>query len=352
MKKTIRFSAIGLNHGHIYSQVNLLIRAGAELISFYSDENELAVGFQKTYPWAKFAAGQEEILNDPGIDLVVSASIPSDRAPLGIKVMREHKDFMSDKPGFTSLQQLDQARQVQQATGQIYSIYFSERFEVRAAVKASQLIQAGAIGNVVHTIGLGPHRLNRPSRPGWFFNKEQTGGVLNDLASHQIDQFLHYTGSKTAEVVASQVGNHNNPDDPGLEDFGEILLRGDRGSGYIRVDWLSPDGLGTWGDGRAILLGTEGYIEIRKYIDLLGRPGEDHLFIVDQNGTQHVDCSEVELPYGKQLLTDIEQRTETAMSQQHAFLASDLALQAELKAGQVSVGSHQSKQSFMKDRPA
>ena len=332
MNNKIRFSAIGLNHGHIYSQVNLLIRAGGELVSYFAKENELALAFQKKYPWTKAALSQEEILDDPCIELVVSAAIPSERAPLGIEVMNHQKDYMSDKPGFTSLQQLAEARKVQEDTGQIYSIYFSERLEVRAAVKASQLVHEGMIGQVVHTIGLGPHRLNRPARPDWFFQKKQTGGILTDLASHQIDQFLYFTGSTEAEVVASHVGNHNNPDDPELEDFGEILLKGNCGTGYIRVDWLSPDGLGTWGDGRSILLGTQGFIELRKYIDLLGRPGEDHLFVVNQHGCHYFDCHEVDLPYGRQLLFDITNRTQTAMRQNHVFLASELALLAQLKA--------------------
>jgi uncharacterized protein YfeS len=80
------------------------------------------------------------------------------------------------------------------------------------------------------------------------------------------------------------------------------------------------------------ILGTEGYIELRKYIDIAGRPGTNHLFLVDQNGIQYMDCSQVELPYGKQLIADILNRTETAMQQEHCYLASQLALEAEAKA--------------------
>ena len=140
---------------------------------------------------------------------------------------------------------------------------FSERFEVEAVTRADELVRAGAVGTVVQTVGLGPHRLNRATRSSWFFERERYGGILCDIASHQVDQFLHFTGSTEAEVVASAVGNFANPDDPGLEDFGEILLRSQSGQGYIRVDWYTPDGLPTWGDGRLTILGTEGYIELR-----------------------------------------------------------------------------------------
>ena len=111
-----------------------------------------------------------------------------------------------------------------------------------------------------------------------------------------------------------------------------MILRGDGGTGYIRVDWFTPDGLGTWGDGRLVVLGTEGYIELRKYCDIAGWPGENHLFLVDQEGTHYIDCSTVELPYGRQLICDIIDRTETAMPQAHCFLASELALQAQAQA--------------------
>jgi predicted dehydrogenase len=249
--------------------------------------------------------------------------------------MQHGKDYMSDKPGFTSLDQLAKVRQVQAETRRIYSICFSERLEVGAAVKAGELIQAGAIGNVVQTVGLGPHRIHPPARPEWFYQKEKYGGILTDIASHQVDQFLFFTGSTQAQVVASQVGNFKHPQYPELEDFGDMVLRGDGGTGFIRVDWYTPQGLGVWGDGRMTILGTEGYIELRKYIDIAGRPGTNHLFLVDQKGIQYMDCSQVELPYGKQLIADILNRTETAMPQAHCFLATQLALEAEDRAARL-----------------
>lgn len=329
---TIRFSAIGINHNHIYGQVRLLLRAGAEFVSFYATEPDLLAEFAQAFPQARLASSAQEILEDETIQLIASSAIACERAPLGIQVMQHGKDFMSDKPGFTTLEQLAQARRVQTETKRIYSICFSERLEVRAAVQAGELIQAGAIGKVVQTVGLGPHRINPPVRPNWFYQRAQYGGILTDIASHQVDQFLFFTGSTQAEVVSSQVGNFNHPQFPELEDFGDMVLRSDQGTGYIRVDWFTPQGLGIWGDGRLTILGTEGYIELRKYIDLAGRAGADHLFLVDQKGIHYLDCSQHDLPYGRQLIADVLNRAETAMPQTHCFLASQLALEAEAKA--------------------
>jgi predicted dehydrogenase len=331
----IRFSVIGLNHGHIYSQTEAVIRGGGELVSFYAREPDLAAAFAKRYPQAKQAKSEKEILEDKAIQLVVSAAIPDERAPLGVRVMRSGKDYMADKPGITSLEQLAEVRKVQKETRRIYSIMYSERLENRATVKAGELVKAGAIGKVIQTIGMGPHRMNVKSRPEWFFDRKRFGGILTDIGSHQFDQFLYFTGSTKAEVVSSQVGNVHHPQYPQFEDFGDVMLRGDSGTGYIRVDWFTPDGLKSWGDGRLTILGTDGYIELRKNIDIAGREGGNHLFLVDGKETRYIDCSQVPLPYGGQLVNDILNRTETAMSQEHCFLATELALKAQKQAQKV-----------------
>jgi predicted dehydrogenase len=337
----IRFGVIGTNHNHIYGQTNLLLKAGAELVSFFAKEPDLSAQFSSAYPQARQAQSAEEVLEDESIHLIVSAAIPDERAPLGIQAMRHGKDFMSDKPGFVSLEQLEDVRRVQAGTGRIFSIDFSERLDVPSAVKAGELVQAGVIGKVVQTIGMGPHRARMDTRPDWFFTTKRYGGIITDIGSHQADQFLFYTGSTEAEVVSAQVGNFKYPQYPEFEDFGDVTLRGNGGTGYIRIDWYTPDGLDTWGDGRLFILGTEGYIELRKYADITGRPGGNHLFLVDHHGMQYINCQDADLPYGRQLIHDIIHRTETAMPQAHCFLASELAIKAQTMAARL--GALQSK---------
>ena len=181
--------------------------------------------------------------------------------------------------------------------------------------------------------------MNIKTRPAWFFERPRYGGILCDIASHQADQFLFFTGSTQAQVLSSQVGNVHYPQYPGFEDFGDMTVRGDRGAGYIRVDWFTPDGLATWGDGRLTILGTDGFMEIRKNIDIGGRPGGSHLFLVDQKETKYIDCQKVDLPYGGQLVQDVLNRTETAMPQAHCFLATELVLKAQHQAQRVTFKS-------------
>lgn len=327
----VRFAVIGLDHFHVYQQTQLLIDAGAELVGFQDQSPELDSAFRDAYPQAESFEHKEEILEDEGIHLIVCAGIPNERAPLGIEVMQHGKDFMSDKPGFTTLAQLAEVRQVAADTGRIYAISYG-RLESRATEKASELVGAGAIGRVLQTVSLGPHRPNLASRPNWFFERERYGGVLCDVATHHAEYFLHFTNTTDYEIVAAQVANWHYPQHPELEDFGDVTVRADGCSGYFRVDWFTPDGLPTWGDSRLMLMGTDGTIEIRSNLDPSGRAGGDHLFLADRNETHYIDCSESDLPFWSRFLDDIRNRTETAMTQEHCFRASEMVLQAQAQA--------------------
>ena len=331
----LRFGVIGINHDHIHGQVGALRRGGAELVSFFAKEDDLAADFQKKYPEAKRARDEREILEDESLKLVASSAIPNEREPLGVRVMRHGKDYMVDKPGITSLEQLEEARRVQKETGRIYFIMYSERFENRAVVRAHRLVKDGAIGKVIHVIGQGPHREKPQTRPSWFWDAKYYGGILCDIASHQADHFLSFTGSTRGEVVAARVANHRHPGQPNFEDFGDIMWQGDGGTGYVRVDWFtpaglfSPDGDAPFGDGRVTVVGADGYIEIRSNIDIAGRKGKEHLFLVDKKETRYVDCSAEPLIAGPKLVDDVLNRTETAMTQAHGFLAAEMVLKAQ-----------------------
>jgi predicted dehydrogenase len=331
----IKFSVVGINHNHIFGMSNAVIRGGGELVSFYAKEDDLAAEFSKRYPQATRATTATQVYEDKTIQLILSASIPNQRALVGIEAMKHGKDFLADKPGITNLKQLAEVKKIQKQTNRIYSIMYSERFENRATVKAGELVKSGAIGKVIQTAGFGPHRMNPKTRPSWFFEKDAYGGIITDIASHQFDQFLYFTNSTEAKIVASQVGNLNHPQYPGIEDFGDVMLRGNGGTGYIRVDWFTPDGLKTWGDGRLTILGTEGYIEVRKNIDINQFDTPSHLYLVNNKETVHIDCGKEILPFGEQLVNDILNRTETAMTQAHCFLATELALKAQKMASKL-----------------
>lgn len=337
-KGEFQFAAACLDHGHIYGMCNGLLEAGATLKWVYDPDPQKIAQFVKAFPEVMPAESLEHILFDPEIRLVAGAAIPSKRSELGIQVMRAGKDYFTDKAPFTSIKQLEEAKEVVEQTGQKYLVYYSERLHVEGAVFAGELIESGAIGRVIQVTGFGPHRLNAPSRPEWFFKKEQYGGILCDIGSHQIEQFLFYAGCKDAEVLHSKIANYHSGEYPELDDYGDATLVGDNGAtNYFRVDWFTPDGLSTWGDGRTFIIGTEGTIEIRKYVDLARETKGDHVYLVNKDGEQYFNVSgKVGFPFFGQLILDCMNRTETAMTQAHAFKAAELSLRAQEQAIVVS----------------
>jgi predicted dehydrogenase len=330
MSRPLRIGIVGIDHRHIYGMAAEMVKEGAELVCWWTDGTPATLdGFLKRFPDLPRLPTMGEVLARGDIDLILISSVPADRADQAIRAMRAGKDVMVDKPGCVDLDQLAAIKACVAETGRIWSIDFSERFEVPAVTRAAELVADGAIGRVIQTIGIGPHRLNLNTRPDWFYQRDRFGGILTDIASHQIDQFLFFTGSEDARITLASTGNFGNPATPELQDFGQIALESPQGLGYIRVDWFTPDALPNWGDGRLMLLGTEGTIELRKYVDVGGAEGTDHLFVVNGTRCERMDCKDAGLPYFARLTDDIRNRTETAMPQAHAFKVMELAITAQ-----------------------
>lgn len=327
------YAVIGINHGHIHMQIEQMEGAGCHLKSFYAAEDELAAEFIKKYPHCIRVRSEEEILSDPDIRLILGAGIPNERAEMGIRAMRMGKDVMVDKLGAMNEDQLKRLKKTVQATGRFYSIFYCERFHQRATLKAADLISQGVIGDVVNVICVGPHKLGLFERPEWFYKKKSYGGILADIGTHMIDQFLFFTHSDDAVIHHARATNIACLDHPEMQDFGEIFLTSKDGqkSGYIKVDWLTPASFPTWGDGRLFLQGTKGALEIRKYIDIAhpSHEGENHLYLTTQNGVEYINCNDVDFSYGADIRDDVLNRTQKAMRQEHCFKATELALQAQ-----------------------
>ncbi|HVU48707.1 MAG TPA: Gfo/Idh/MocA family oxidoreductase [Terracidiphilus sp.] len=344
-KYHIKFGVCGVSHDHIYGMIGAVQRGGGEMVAAWVGEPDKLAIFRKRFPDVKIVQTQEEILNDPSIQLVLSSQIANERAPIGIKAMKAGKDFLSDKPGITTLEQLANVRKTIAETNRIFAIMYSERLEVKAAVYAGELVKQGAIGKVIQTINIAPHQIFQhpgnagggSGRPEWFWHAKQFGGILCDIGSHQVDQFLFYTNSTQAEVVQSQIANVRHPDHPEFQDFGDMVLRGNRGLGYVRLDWFTPNGLGTWGDGRLFILGTDGYIEVRKYTNVAVSHQGNNLFIVDKDNARYIDCNNMPLPFGPQFVADIVNRTHVAQDQAQCLLAAELVIKAQMNAKQVTL---------------
>ena len=330
------FASVFLDHGHIHGQTNGLRDAGATLKYAYDPDPVKLQAYIDAYPGVTAAHNFEQILEDPEVRLVSSAAVPDQRAGIGIQVMQAGKDYFTDKAPFTTLEQLDRVREALRQTGQKFAVYYAERLHNDAAWRAGELIADGAIGRVLQVLNLAPHRLAKASRPRWFFDKQRYGGILTDIGSHQVEQFLTYAGCTDATINFARVENFGHPDEPGLEDFGELSLSGDNGASFhTRVDWYTPEGLRTWGDGRTFILGAAGSIELRKYLDVAGEAPSSRLFLVNGEREQAIEClDETGFPFFGQFILDCKNRSQAAMTQSHIFKAAEISLRAQLLADQ------------------
>ena len=327
----LKFAAAGLDHGHIYAMTAGLENAGAECALVWDSDPKKVGAFQQKFPHVKAATSLDEIFGDDSIKLVANAGIPAHRFDMGRSALKAGKHFFVDKPPFTTLEQLSEARKLVAETGLKYMPYYAERIHNEAAEIAGELVAKGRIGRVLQVLITAPHRLSKSARPDWFFERAEYGGILCDIGSHQFEQFLFFSGCDEAQINYARVDNMNNPDKPQLQDFGEASVKMANGaSGYCRVDWFTPDGLPVWGDGRTLILGTKGYIEIRKYIDFsqVGNPPQT-LYVADSEGVEKIQCLGTGFPFFGKFALDILNSGENAMTQSHAFAAAELSLKAQ-----------------------
>jgi predicted dehydrogenase len=324
-----RFAAIGLDHRHIYDLTAGLLAAGADCIGYdpeTSDPRVLA-GFCKRFPDVP-AAPRERLLDTA--DFVVLAAIPRDRAALAIEAMRRGKDVMVDKPGVTTLAQLEAVEATVRQTGRIWSVALG-RLTSPAVQAALAVARSGELGRLVSLTSLAPHRLNRALRPAWFFDRDAYGGIITDIGVHSIDQFLAFANVSDAVIAAATIVCFGT-EPAGFEDFAEVTLRGGGMTGTMRMDWFTPDGLADWGDGRLFLVGTEGTLELRKNLDLDGRPGGDHMFVTNRQQTRHVDAGSTPATYYRDFVADMRDRAGRVMEAGQVFSACRLALRCQAEA--------------------
>jgi predicted dehydrogenase len=342
----MRVGVNGLDHGHVFEIVDRIAKAGAEVACHVADGGLLE--HYENWQTESQAVTYDEMLADDTIDLVVTAAIPNRRADIALAAIAAGKHVVTDKPGLTTMAQLDAIRAaIADRPGRPWTVLFTERYENRAIAEAVRLARSGAVGRIVHVVGAGPHTMWAKRRPDWFWDPDATGGILVDIGSHQVDQFLSITGLTAADVsvVSSMVGNVASADHPRMQDVGSMTLAGPSGPsgsgpevqeqgivGDHRLDYLTAKGLGTWGDCRLTIVGTGGTIEARANVDVAGADGAEHLIVVDGDGTRRVDVSNVVVDWGEQLLADLADDGERLMTQQHAIDVTDVCLRAQAAA--------------------
>jgi predicted dehydrogenase len=324
----MELAVVGARHEHVLLQVFLLMAAGVELGPIHEPDDASFATFEKMFPDCRRVNTLDEILESDSIDLVTGAAIASDRAPLGIEVLRSGKDYICDKPGILDRASVDAVQRAIDETGQRFDIWFHERLSSRAALRALEIAKSGAIGDIVGCTVLAPHRLRASGRPDWFWDQKQAGDIITDIGLHHLDLFLELTDDAPLQIEWAMQDNVALTDHEGFADVATVVVSGPHFLGTIHVDWHSPESLGTWGDGRLFIRGNKGYVEARREIDIAGHDGANHIIWVDPDGIHREQVEEKDMTFAAEYVADLAAGTYAAMPKDRWRRATELALDA------------------------
>lgn len=333
-QSSLSIAAIGMAHEHIYGQVRMLVAQGARLVGCYDADPEPCRKLLAEYPQAKIAQTEEELLNDPAVEVIVTAAVPSERANIGLRALAQGKHVFTDKPGIINQAQLSALKEATRNSGKKYLIYYQMR---RAPLvwEMVRRIRSGDIGKVVQVMSVCPHRCGADARPDWFFDLARSGSILMDIGVHHLDLHLLFTGQARGNLRYARMDCVRFTEYEGFYDYGEALFEYAGGSitGSFRLDWLSPDGLNAHGDGRFLVLGSEGYLDYRPSVELAGRVGKGHLFVVNQRESLALSPADVApTTFSADLYQDFVDGGEKSMIQESIFNTAEMLLEAESEA--------------------
>lgn len=340
----MRFAVIGLSHAHIFSMTESLLSVpGVTCEGFCPEDTPVANGFAGRFQDLP-RRSREDLLSDPAIDLVLCADVNGLRSAVLVAALKAGKHVFVDKPPVTTLEQLDAVRLATEDSGKLFFVYFGERLDNPLAVKARQLVREGRIGRTVNFIGLGPHKLSIEHRPAWMFDPDLYGGILNDIAVHQVELFSWLTGERVARF-RSRVGNFATPQHPTFQDFGDAWFEGDGGTaGYVRVDWFTPDALPTWGDIRQMLVGSEGTLEIRNTVNIGSADPKPVLLLATRStAPEAVDVTRVDVAWAPRLVADIRDGVNRLMPHEETFDALRAVLSMQQQAERAGLRTNQGR---------
>jgi predicted dehydrogenase len=332
----MRFAVIGLSHVHVIGMAQALLGVpGVVCEGFCPEETPIAKGFAGLFPDVP-QRSRDDLLGDPAINLILCADVNGLRGPLLVAALKAGKHVFVDKPPVTTLEDLHAVERAVEESGKLFFVYFGERLDNPLSLKARQLVREGRIGRMVNFIGLGPHKLSIEHRPAWMFEPALYGGILNDIAIHQIEVFGWLTGERVVGF-RSRVGNFGTSQHPTFEDFGDVWFEGDGGTaGYVRVDWFTPDAMPTWGDIRQLLVGTDGTLEIRSTINVGSADPKPALLLTTRTGApEQVDASEVDTSWAPQLVADIRDGVNRLMPHSETFNALHAVLEMQKEAERI-----------------
>jgi predicted dehydrogenase len=209
----------------------------------------------------------ESMATDPEIDALIIGSINPYHYSQIKAAIENGKHIMVEKPVVTDFDQLNEIRKLSKEKG--IKVFPAHNFVYRAAVqKAKEIINAGKLGQIIHSSFVVTHTISEAHSKGWRGIKALgTGGTLIDSGHHLVYQALYLLGKPeklqgfTSKMVLKNME---------CEDTAQIsLLYPDGSMAVILQSWTSNhagmiNGIRIFGTGGSLVITDDLYFNDQK----------------------------------------------------------------------------------------
>jgi UDP-N-acetyl-2-amino-2-deoxyglucuronate dehydrogenase len=234
--KTLKIGMIGCGEiAYKATAVSIESIDSAEMIVGVDPVEHVARSFGETYG-IETTTSLDAVLDSPDVDAVIISAPHYLHAPLAIAAAKAGKHVMVEKPIAVSLQQADEMIAACKEAGVLLAVNLVSRYDP-PAIKAKELIEAGAIGEIIALKFHGASNKADNYWTGGFTQRVQTtwrkskaesgGGILIMNFVHDIDRLRYITGLEAVRVYAEY---DTFITDVEVEDFITVSIRYDNGA--------------------------------------------------------------------------------------------------------------------------
>lgn len=165
----------------------------------------------------------EELMNDPEVQVVLIAANNNQHHDLVIEAARAGKDIICEKPVAMNVQELDDMMKVVEECGVKFTVHHQRRYDPDYRVM-KEIFDKGTLGDI-YTVKSSLYGFNG-NMHDWHVYISEGGGMLYDWGVHLLDQMLWMMPEAKVINVYADLRNIINFE---VDDYFKILLKFDNG---------------------------------------------------------------------------------------------------------------------------
>jgi predicted dehydrogenase len=278
MTAPLPIAIIGAAHSHLDYVLDEVAAGGAARIVAVVEHDPARLASLRQRTGAPGYADHQAMLREHRIAAAAVVTEFGDRARIVADLAAQGILSIVDKPLAVRMADLDAVTTALRGRDLVALMLEKRFYPVTLALR--ELVAAGRIGQIVAIHATGPHKLRPAGRPAWLFDQASYGGILADLAVHDIDLALLLCGAGSGQV-SGWISPLAAPGTAAFAGFGRALVSCDGGPQIaIEVDWLQPDASPRHGDYAMRVTGTHGradalFAQARLVLETHAQPAQE-----------------------------------------------------------------------------